>query len=58
MFPIWGDNFNLRFFAGAYAAPAPGAGYDPVRCDAGALMSAAGGGKLFFGEMFVSSSRI
>ena len=36
LFPIWGDNFNLRFFAGAYAAPAPGAGYDPVRCDAGA----------------------
>ena len=36
LFPLWGGNFNLRFFAGAYAAPAPGAGYDPVRCDAGA----------------------
>ena len=20
LFPIWGDNFNFRFFAGAYAA--------------------------------------
>ena len=36
LFPIWGDNFNFRFFAGAYAAPAPGAGYDPERCDANA----------------------
>ena len=36
MFPIWGDNFNFRFFAGAYATPAPGAGYDPERCDASA----------------------
>ena len=30
------------FFAGAYAAPAPGAGYDPVRYDGIAVMSATG----------------
>ena len=35
----------------------PGAGYDPERCDAGAWVSAAGCVRLFFGEMFVSSSR-
>ena len=32
---------SCAFFAGAYATPAPGAGYDPVRCDAGAWMSVA-----------------
>ena len=42
LFPIWGDNFNFRFFAGAYATPAPGAGYDPVRYDGIAVMSATG----------------
>ena len=36
LFPIWGDICILCFFAGAYAAPAPGAGYDPERYDAGA----------------------
>ena len=35
----------------------PGAGYDPERCDAGAWVSAAGCVRLFFGEIFVSSSR-
>ena len=35
----------------------PGAGYDPERCDAGAWVSAAVCVRLFFGEMFVSSSR-
>ena len=48
---------SWAFFAGAYAAPAPGAGYDPVRYDGIAVMSAAGCVRLFFGEMFVSSSR-
>ena len=34
--PNTGRYLYLVFFAGAYAAPAPGAGYDPERCAAGA----------------------
>ena len=52
-----GKYLYLVFFAGACAAPAPGAGYDPERYDAGAWVSAAGCVRLFFGEIFVSSSR-
>ena len=46
------------FFRGIDCIPrTPAAGYDPGRCNAGAWVSAAGCVRLFFGEIFVSSSR-